>query len=446
MPTVITVGLVLGQATLAYGDPIMTIDDAVARALAEGPAMRMAAASISAKEEELKAARREMAPSLSAEVTAMRGSGEPTSFFGVNSRRDPENPAIGNTTGNYGSATLLFNVPIYQSGVLFYETSPAERVAQSDYDKARADGSVEAADLANQVAKAYLDALSASEELSLQQGAQERLQRRLEYVRQRVRNNLAGRVDELTAEAALAAKATDVNAARRRYELQRRQLAAALRLGNQPLGQFSPLIDSLPALPPIERVAEEVLVGQPSLRSQEAELRGAEAQLAVAQGESAPKVSFFASATQASNLSESGSSSFNVAGVKLSMPLIESGQKSAQARAKGYEVQQADQKLVLLRDTLVQATYAAYYSCLDAQDKMEATSKAVAQAQFQEQSTTAKYEKGLVGLDTALQDAAIALNARIELVKGRYAAWAAYADLVKSLGRPFASRLILTKP
>jgi len=416
----------------------LTIDQAVAKALHDGPAMKFANANLAAKEEERTGALRSAWPTLSADFYDMHESGEPTSFFAVNHVADPNEPP-GKVSGYYGAAVLTLTVPLYQNGAFFSKNSPAAHLAGGNYDKAKSENLGQNADTANQVAKAYLNARSAIEEVELQQAAHDRLKRRLDYVRQRVQAHVATHADELLADAALASKSADLNAARRRQDLQLLQLSALLGMPRTQRPAIGKLPDEPPVLPSLEDLADQAAAGQPAVKSQEAEVEIARAQLETTRGAGSTTLSFVANSTAANSLvKDSHTPTFNSFGLKLSVPLFDGGQNNAHARAKDLEIIEQEQKLIVARDTAIQTVYAAYYAAQDAAEKIETAKKTVAQTQYLEQVSAAKFQKGFVGLDTVIQDEANALAARIELVKSRYGLWSAYADLLKSVGRPFA--------
>lgn len=429
-------------STLVFAQTPLTIDSAVDLALTQNASMAQTRAAAAGKQEDLRAAKRINRPTLGFEMTVLRGSGKPTSFSAVNTQYDPDAPVIEPITGDYGAGTLALKVPIFQNGALFFRESPAEDMANGSLLKAQSDVDTQAVDLSNQVAKIYLNALSAAEQLLLQQSAVEKLQHRLDIVRVRVRAGLGSFADELGVKAALAEKNSDLNAARRNSALQLMQLALSLGQEQNLHNEITPVSADFPSAPILNDVLKGSLETHPALRSQMANVRVTKSLLDAQRAESMPKLIFDVSRTEAGNFYHNESFVFTSAGFKLTMPLLDFGQVSAKVRARGHEVEESEQKALLIRNTLTQNAYQAYYAYQDAVDKVEAGNAALAKAEFQEKESTAKREKGLVGFDTLLQDEASALAARVSQVKLRYEAWVAWADFVKSIGRPFRSNLV----
>ncbi|MDO8412571.1 MAG: TolC family protein, partial [Gallionellaceae bacterium] len=292
------------------------------------------------------------------------------------------------------------------------------------------------------IAKIYLDTLSATEQFSLQQEAAEKLQRRVEIVHQRASSRLDTQADKLSAQAALAEKNADLNAARRLSALNRMQLALALGQQAQAQIEITAVAENFPSTPAIEETLAATLETQPALRAQMASWNVAKATLESQRAERLPKVVFDVSRMEAGDFYTQGTNRFVSAGVKLSMPLIDFG-VNAKVRARNFEAGESEQKMLQMRSTLIENAYQAYYAYQNAVDMFEAGKAALAKAELQEQESTAKYNKKLSNLATLLQDEAAAVAVRVNQVKLRYQAWSAWADYIKSLGRPYSSALVM---
>lgn len=432
--------VVLPQGTL-------TIDEAVQLALKDGHAMRLVGATTASKQQSLKAARRARGPKADLSLTALRAGGQPTTFFAVNSTSEPDAPSPkADLYGNYGLASLALSSPLYQDGALFFQKSPAERLAEADYKGTGALGTLQAAQVANQTAKAYLDALAAEEVLRLQYSARSRLDERLQYLHKRVQAGVAAAVDEMTAEAALSSKLADVNSAVRGYTLQRLQLQSLMAVPEGTVPALVPLATHLPMAPSLNDLNRNSLGAHPVVMQQEAKLRMAEAQVDVARGENLPKVSLEGLALDAGDLKYRDMATFASIGVKLSMPLFDSGKTRAEISARRFEVEESEQTLALMLDEVSLSAYGAYYAYQDAADRIEALAKAMALADYQEASSRTKFENRAIGQEDLLKNEAAALEAHINLIQGRYKAWAAYADWLLALGRPFIAQQAAATP
>lgn len=424
----------------------VSIDGAVARALQQNAGVAQNKAAIASKQENLLAAQRWTRPTLSAEISALRGTGKPTSFSAVNSQFDPETPSPREITGYYGVGTVMFNVPIYQDGAFFFQASPGEGKAEGELHKSESEADGQSVELANQVAKAYFSALSALERVALHQEAVEKLQRRLDAVRQRQRAaGLGTREDELSAEASLADTRSNLNAARRQADLQKARLSLALGLGPVAPMDLLPVEADFPPAPALETL-NAVIDRHPALRSQAAQTRIARSDLDAQRAEYLPKLTFNVSRTEAGNFHFEQTNKFYSAGVKLSVPLLDFGQSTPKVDAKSFAVKESEQKTAQTRVTLIQSAYEAYYAFLDAVDKVEAGKATLAKVDFQAKLSAARQAKTLAGLDEVLKDETEVLAKRVNQVELRYAAWNTWADLVKAAGLPFTRQFELPAP
>jgi outer membrane protein TolC len=424
----------------------LDIDTAVGLAQTNAAAMRLADVNTQSKKELLVAAERGGRPVLSADATVLYGSGEPTSFFAAQLISEPGESPLLVTEGSYVSGTLSLTVPIYQQGALFNYHSPAVRLAEGAYGKARWDQAAQAAETSYQVATTFINASAAGKIAELQHNAREKKSRRLRYISSRVEARLATRSDELLASAALAFSEADLNAATRKYDFLQRQLATLVGLERAALPPLVELAEDPPAPPPVESFIREINESQPDIRSQEAAVMMARADLAGVRSESLPTLSLNASSTASRNPDESDSLLFRSAWLRLSMPLLDFGQSSRKVSARRLELQASQERLRLTQEAANEDVYAAYFSLLDAGDKAKATQVSARQAQYQEQQSIARHSSGILGLDTLIQDEAASLTARIEMIKSRSAVWQAYAELQKTVGKTFTTAMPVGLP
>lgn len=435
-----------GVASAAPDGGQLDIDTAVGLARTNAAAMRLADVNTQAKKEFLEAAERGGRPVLSADATVLYGSGEPTSFFAAQKITEPGEPSLLAIDGSYVSGTLALTVPIYQHGALFNYHSPAVQLAEGAFGKARWDQAGQAAETAYQVAATFINASAAGKIAELQRSARDKKSQRLRYIKSRVQARLATRSDELLAGAALAFSEAELNAAIRKNDFLRLQLATQVGLERDALPPLADLADDPPVPPPIEWFIKEINESQPDIRSQEAAVLMARADLAGVRSETLPTLSLNASSTAARNPDESTSLQFRSAWLRLSMPLLDFGQSSSKVSARRLELQASQERLRLTRETAIENVYAAYFGMLDAGDKARAAQAAARQAMHQEQQSLARHDSGILGLDVLVQDEAASLTARIELIKSRSAAWQTYAELQKTVGKAFTSRMHVELP
>ena len=440
-PLVVTIITTWLWSPLAAAQKPLTIDDTVNYVLSHGPEFSQARASVSSKQEYLLAEQRRSWPSLSANLTVLHGSGKPTSFSAVNSQQDPEVPTIKAIEGDYGVGTIKLSTPLFQNGSLFFQKTPAESVAEENFNKAQSDANTSAAELANEVAKAYLNALSTADQLKLLNDAYEKNQQRLEAVHKRVQAGLANRSDELSVKATLADNLADLNAARRLYAYHRMLLSYALGSATETEIELVPIASEFPNAPQPDQLIKSTTDSHPAVVSQTATLEIAKATLASQRAEHFPEVTFDITRTEAGDLYTDSTNRFVSAGINLSMTIMDSGRTRAKSRARNYEVEENREILAQTRTKVIQDIYQAYYAYLNAVDSYVASKAAVEKTLAQEQESIAKRNKNLISLDTLLENETSSLDSQIKHINLQYEAWLAWADFVKSLGQTYSSSL-----
>lgn len=417
----------------------LTIDDAVNVALDQNSSLKVSDAAIEGKHYEITAAQQSELPSLKADVGLMYGGGSPTSFFAVNNKATLDEP-LGTTHGLYGTASLVFDMPIYKNGVLLNRNSPKVQQAISGFSKENASKDQQIVDIANQVATSYLDALSAAEEFEYRDGVSKKLLRLKDYVRERQQTRHATYADELTVDAALIDAESESKAAKRRYELHLKQLAAIMGMDYKDRIDPKRLTATPPALPEPETLVDAALTSQPLIAQQEATIQSAQAELKNARHANDSALSFVAMGTAASGFHQgAGLPMFGAAGVKLSVPLWGEKKQDTEVAVKAQGVIVQELQLKSVKDAIAKQIYASYYAVNDAMDKLQTSKKKLELANQQSKLNTSKFEKGMTSVDNIVQDEIGVMNAAIERVKAHYNAWKEYAELLKATGRQFST-------
>lgn len=430
----------------AAAQAAMSIDEAVRQALVSSPEILSAGASVAAKREYLKAEKRKSWPTLKAEFDALRGSGKPTTFAAVVGRQDPDAPTLAGQTGNYGMGSVVLSTPIFHEGAFFFQETPAEKANAETVNLALSDKDAKAVELSNLVAKAYFDGLAASEQLALQKNSLQKQELRLDGMKKRVLAGLSTETDELSVNTSLLQSHADVNTTQRLVSYQHMLVSQAVGLGDQGALEFIAPPATFPSVPDLEKNILLAIERHPELRSQNAAVNVARSNLASERAERWPELTFELSHTEAGDFYTTGTNSFNAATLKLKATLIDSGQTSARVRARKHEVEENSEKLSQLRTELTKNVYQSFFAYQNAIDAYQASSASVMKAARQEQESQAKRSKNLVDMDTLLQDESASLTAQVNRIKLRYAAWSAWADLLKALGLPYSSSFVATPP
>ena len=425
----------------AFAQQPLSIDDTVSYALSHGSEHSQSRASIAAKQEFLLAEQRKSWPSLAAELTVLRGSGKPTSFSAVNLQQDLDTPTLDSIKGNYGVGTFKLSTPLFHDGSFFFQQTPTEVVAEGKYNKAQSDSNTQAAVLANDVAKAYLNALSTADQLKLLTSAYEKNQQRLDAVHKRVQAGLANQADELSVKATVAEQLATLNATKRLHVYQRMLLAYALDANSEAEITLLPIASEFPNAPQPDQLTKVIADTHTAVMSQTANLKIAKSTLASQRAEHLPEVTFDITRTEAGDLFTDSTNKFVSAGINLRVTLMDSGQTRAKSRARNYEVEENREILTQTRTKVIQDIYQAYYTYQNAVDTYTASIATVEKTRAQEQESIAKRNKGLISLDTLLEDETESLESKVQQINKQYEAWLSWADFIKSLGLTYRSSL-----
>ncbi|HQT00508.1 MAG: hypothetical protein B7Y26_09240 [Hydrogenophilales bacterium 16-64-46] len=412
-------------------------------ALSENPAMAATAAMLSAKEWELKAASKAWSPSLSLEGKTLYGSGNSTSFFALQNTGDPVDAGAVEASGPYASLGLLFALPLYAQGEWINHETPQQAEAQAKLDKSRADGGSESLELAGQVFKNYIGVLEAGEVSRIYGELIVARARMVGVTQRKVAAQTATRTDLAALLTAQAASTSEARAAERKMRRELDQLRAYL--GLQPAAEIE--LDTLPELPALpgklEDMLAEAMASHPDLRVRQAEITLAEAQLKAVQNDSGPSLGVNATLFTANGLQGESSNTFYNLGLVLNVPLLDSSGNAAMIGARNASLTESRQRLLAAQYDIAQKLREAYDALLDAQDSVEAEFEKLRQSRIEEEALRKLLEKGATTLDRLVAQENLVLGNRISLIRARYKAWTAYADLLQATGqsRPSAEAI-----
>lgn len=432
------------SASGAFADTLrLDVGRAIDIALSENPAMAAAAAMQSAREWELKAAAKAWSPSLSLEGKTLYGSGNSTSFFALQGTGDPADAGTVEASGPYGSLGLLFALPLYSQGAWINHEVPQQAEAQARLDKSRADGETESLELAGQVFKSYIGAFESDEVLRVYAELVAARTRMIMVMQRKIEMQTATRSDLAALLTAQAAARSEARIAERKARRERDQLRVSL--GVKPDVEIE--LETLPELPPMPRKLEELLaeamVSHPDLRARQTEISLAEAQLKSVQNAIGPSLGVNATVFTANGLQGEGNNTFYNLGLVLNVPLLDASGNSAMIGARSAGLSESRQRLAAARLEIAQKLREAHDALLDAQDSVEAELEKLRQSQFEEAALRKLLDKGATTLDRVVAQENQVLANRISLVRARYKAWTAYADMLQAAGlaRPSAEAM-----
>lgn len=421
----------------------LDVGRAIDIALSGNPAMAATAAMLSAREWELKAAAKVWSPSLSLEGKTLYGSGNSTSFFALQGSGDPLDAGAVEASGPYASLGLLFALPLYSQGAWINHETPQQNEAKAKLEKSRADGESESLELAGQVFKNYIGALEAAEVQRVYADLMAARARMVAVTQRKVDVQAATRADLAALLTAQAASKSEARAAERKLSREYDQLRVYL--GVKPADQIE--LETLPELPALPRQLDELMAeataSHPVLRTRQTEIQVSEAKLKAVQNEIGPSLGVNATVFTANGLQGDSNNTFYNLGLVLNVPLLDATGNAAMIGARTASLTESRQRLAAAQYDIAQKLREAYDGLLDAQDSVEAEFEKLRQSQIEEDALRKLFDKGATTLDRVVAQENLVLANRISLIRARYRAWTAYADLLQAAGqaRPSAEAM-----
>lgn len=354
--------------------------------------------------------------------------------FGASTSRRGTHPNGGSWSTTDGSSAALS--ASYEID-LWGRNASSLRSAEASLDASRYDFETVRLTLLAGVAGAYFDVLSLRGRLAVARENLTIAERVLKVVEARVRNGAAGEIDRSRQQAGVFA----LRAAMLPLELQERQTlyALAILLGRPPEG-FAAAGAGVSALA-VPGVAPglpaELLVRRPDLRSAEAQLAVANANVAVARAALLPSISLTGSAGLASsvlvNFLNAPSAAFAL-GASLLQTIFDGGRLSAQvdvAESRERELVESYRRAVLAALADVESALAAGSRTAD-QEALQV--KVVEEGRISLRLAEVRYREGAEDLLTLLDAQRTLFQAEDQLAQIRLARLQASIGLFKALG------------
>jgi len=429
--------LFLGTAPLAAQQQILTLAEAVSRALAHNPELAIDAPAQDAARSEIAASRAGYLPRVDFEQSLTAGN-NPVYVFGtlLTQRRFTE--------ANFSLASLNTPDPVknLQSRVTGQETiwdfgRTGERVAAARLGLELADRSHD--EHVNQVLLAVYDAYYAvSLAGSALETARTSLQSAESIVKQaqaRVDSGLAVEADLLRSQVYLASARQQEIEARGRLEIAR---AALNRIMGSPLdapfgetAQLSPV--SLP-LPAEDSLLARQHERRPDYQRMSTEVRRAELEARSRKADFLPTLGAFGSwEVDNPSLDNYGGNNW-IAGLSLRWNIFAGGADAAQLRAARQRLEQSERRLAALESSMALELHQALIQVRSAEQQVEAMRTAETQSQESLRILQNRYEAGLAAMTDLLSAETARAAARTALAEAIYRYRVSYAQLEFAAG------------
>ena len=393
--------LTLQAASPAEGQQaVAALADAVAFALEHNPQVAASRAAVRAAEAQVQVVRAGLAPTVSLSAGGSLG----------NSTGSP-------TTSGQVSAGVTYL--IYDGGLREAQIRQAEAQAES----ARQALAAVITDVAIQTVQAYMGVIVADQVILLREQAVRQARTQLSAAEANFRAGRVARADVIRAESVLAAADYDLVNARGQAETSRTTLRTAMGLEGG-----GPLTVTAPAEPPPQEISEadalQRALQRPEVRRAEADVRAAEAGLAMAMIQGGVTVTldgrYVLIGTGGTGTSASGTWSV---GVGITIPLSDGGRRAAQVEAARANLDASRARLESLRFLVRQEALLTRLQVATAIAKLEAARRSALAAREAFNVAQGRYAAGvgtIVEVTTAQTDLAAAEVALVQAAADRW--------------------------
>ena len=410
-----------GCADARIADRLLTLSDLLDIALCRAPATSAAWAGVRAAAAREAQVRAGYGPSLSAalgpDVSASRrwGAGFPA------------------TTDSSASATaklslqwLLFDFGGRQAALAGAEAARAAALATF---------AGAAQDVVQETAPAYKGYVSAKASAKAAEASVAFAEASLAAATAREKAGVAIKSDRLQADAAFARALLEQRQARGTLEAQRGRLLTALSL--PPDGAID-VAEPAPANSAISRASARALLEEaarlrPDLRLQAATLESARAAVAQAQAARRPSVSMGAGPSLSVG-TQGQDSAIATAGVTLSIPLFNSGGRTAALREAEAERDRAEANLALAGQQAALEVWGRYQDLETASANLETSRRLLVSAEEAAALAQGRYKAGLAGITELLDAQSSLISARQQMVLADLQLRASELQLARSVG------------
>jgi TolC family type I secretion outer membrane protein len=393
--------LTLQAASPAEGQQaVAALADAVAFALEHNPQVAASRAAVRAAEAQVQAVRAGLAPtaSLSAGGSLGNSTGSPT------------------TSGQVSAGVTYL---IYDGGLREAQIRQAEAQAESGRQALAA----VITDVALQTVQAYMGVIVADQVILLREQAVTLARTQLAAAEANFRAGRVARADVIRAESVLAAADYDLVNARGQAETSRTTLRTAMGLEGG-----GPLTVTAPAEPPPQEISEadalQRALQRPEVRRAEADVRAAEAGLAMAMIQGGVTVTldgrYALIGTGGTGTSASGTWSV---GVGITIPLSDGGRRAAQVEAARANLDASRARLESLRFQVRQEALLTRLQVAIAIAKLEAARRSALAAREAFNVAQGRYAAGvgtIIEVTTAQTDLAAAEVALVQAAADRW--------------------------
>ena len=425
------VGLMLGNAALAAGPLKLTIDDAVNRAFATNPAIKVAGYNLNAARASLNAARMGHGITISGNWSLNRSGTTADKYTYVD--------GYIKTYGRGRSDGIKASIPVYTGG----EISGAVITQKANYQSALAGKQKAYNDMHYNVVNAYYNLLLQQDLEQVARDSVATLQKHLQHVQDSYEVGVVAKVDVLRSEVEMADAEQSLIKAENARKIAMHNLNKIIGLPLETELEPTDTLSNEDYDRDLESCLEYAALNRPDLEQSRQSVRSAKGGVRSARSGYMPKVSVSAG-KQWNYTSEPGDPSNTTtwsAGVSASWNAFDSGVTAYKVHAAEMNARVAKEKLRDAENDTALDVRNTYYNLQESKRRIHTTNVAVSKAQEDYDIAQLRYENG-VGTNTDVLDAQVALNtAKTNYIQACYDFNTNKIALDNAIGVPFQSPL-----
>lgn len=412
----------------AHHDGPWELQECIQTALANNPGLASARWNVRSAEESRSIARGAALPDLSLE-------GGYTDYINA----QPLTPVTGNpravvATDDIAEAHLRLQMPLYTGGRIRNNIAAAELLETAS----RGTLARSRRELVFNVSSLFYDILARRHVIDSLKANRKALREHLEQVKALIANARATRVDRLRTEVRLADVRQELARARSTLETRRQALGTlmGIRDSGEPPALKGELDYEKASLPDEEDALRAARKQRADYRSLRAKVEARKRRVTAARAELWPTLSLQASYGERWDASDMRTpEDVGTAGLGLSLPLFEGGRLRAEVRRQAAELESARQRLRKLRLQVQLEVRTALNNVTAARERVQATRKAVEQAEESLRTQRLRYRNGKASITDVLDAQAGLLGSQKNYYRA-LAAWnTARSELRLATGR-----------
>lgn len=417
-----------------HADDAWTLRRCIEYAVENNPDLLAARAKISTSAYNFDYQTKLFSPRLDLNVSTGHLNGASTSPFAVVKGITEEWLKNKSAAGEYKSAALTLNAPIFKEGVLFGENSPSVKMASEQVSVDKYAYEAKKNEIIYNLTSAFFSLLKNNEDIKAAREHLKSLESDYMLALAKFREGLISKNDLLISEVKIASGRKDLQT----YRNLSLQIMAnlAVTMGLNPSDHEITISNerfSHPEVNSLEHLISKALESRPEIAAQKEMVLMAKENLRLAESLRYPAVDLVSTYTTASDYS-SNSSSMWLSVLQLNMPLLDFGAIKAKIKSQEAAVTEAEKALVSLKNAVSQEVVNVYASIDNTRLDIGLKEKILEQTGENARLVREQFKQGIVSISDLLAAESALYDAQKSLSQAGYDLSIYYQQLFKATG------------